>query len=224
MGGFHGKVTAMTPPKPYTRAEVLSDAVLHVTGLAMVLVAGPILVVLTALARGDAPAMIGVGVYAAAMLAMIGASALYNLDDSLWGGARGWLLQRLDHAAIYLKIAGTYTPFTLITGQGFAVLAMVWGAAGLGVVLKMISPQRFRGLGLFLYLAMGWVGVLAGQSFLAALPGGVVALMLAGGALYTLGVVFYLWRGLPFHYTIWHGFVLAATGVFYAAVVVLVVT
>lgn len=214
----------MKEPKPYSRAEIVSDAVIHVTGLVMVLVAGPLLVGLTLWVRGDVPALIGVGIYAAAMLAMIGASALYNLDDGLWGGARGWLLQRLDHAAIYLKIAGTYTPFTLITGQGFAVLAAVWGAAGLGVAIKLISPVRFRWLGLALYLGMGWIGMLAGQAVLAALPVAVVVLMLTGGGLYTLGVVFYLWRGLPFHYTIWHVFVLAATGVFYTAVVVLVVT
>lgn len=204
----------------YSRAERLSDAIVHVTGLVLVLMAIPVLIVVTALLRGDAPSLVGVSVYAAAMLAMIACSALYNMTP---GAALAWLYRRLDHAAIYIKIAGTYTPFTLISGHGLALTAGVWGAAALGVALKIASPDKFRWLALALYLGMGWVGLLAGQALLATLPMPVLILMVLGGLLYTAGVGFYLWDRLPFHYTIWHIFVLTATFVFYAAVITLVV-
>jgi hemolysin III len=208
----------------YTRAERLSDAVVHVAGLALVLAAVPVLIVVTALVRGDAPAVAGVSVYAAGLVLMIGASALYNIAEGFrWGAARAWLLRRIDHAAIYLKIAATYTPFALISGHGLAVTAGVWLAALAGVALKIASPERFRWAALALYLGMGWAGVLAGGALLAALPWPVLVLMGTGGALYTLGVVFYVWDRLPFHLTVWHGFVLAASLVFYAAVLAAVV-
>jgi hemolysin III len=204
----------------YSRAEFVSDAVVHVAGLTLALIAIPALIVLTALLRGDGPALLGVSVYGVAMVAMIGCSALYNMTP---GTARAWLYQRLDHSAIYIKIAGTYTPFTLLSGHGLALTAGVWGAAALGVGLKILSPERFRWAALALYLGMGWAGIVAGQALIAALPGPVLALMVAGGILYTAGVAFYLWERLPFHTTIWHVFVLTATFVFYAAVVTLVV-
>jgi hemolysin III len=204
----------------YSRAERLSDAVVHVAGLVLVLMAVPVLIVVTAILRGDAPSVLGVSIYGATMLAMIACSALYNLTP---GTARAWLYRRLDHSAIYIKIAGTYTPFTLISGHGLALTAGVWGAAALGVALKLASPDRFRWAALALYLGMGWAGVVAGQALIAALPTPVLVLMVVGGLLYTAGVAFYLWERLPFHITIWHIFVLTATFVFYAAVVTLVV-
>lgn len=210
------------PDRPaYSRAERMSDAVVHVAGLAAVAAAVPVLIVLAAQVRGDAAAVFGTAVYGASLGAMILCSALFNMIPRPdWA----WVLQRLDHAAIYLKIAGTYTPFVLLTGQGGALAVMVWIAAALGVALKTVSPRRFRPLAIGLYLAMGWAGVLAGQDMLAALPGPVLALMLTGGALYSLGVAFYLWERLRFHYTIWHVCVLAASMLFYSAVLVLTIS
>lgn len=203
----------------YSRAERLSDAAVHLTGLALVLGAVPVLIVVAALVRGDAATVAGVSIYAAALVLMIGASAAWNICEGFsWGAARAWLLRRLDHSAIFLKIAATYTPFALITGHGLWLTLGIWAAAGLGIVLKMISPERFRLVSLALYLGMGWAGVAGGGALLAALPMPVVVLMAVGGGLYTLGVVFYVWERLPFHITIWHGFVLAASLVFYAAV------
>ncbi len=213
-------VHALAPRTSYSRAERLSDAIVHVAGLAAVLAAVPALIVATALLRGEAGTVAGVVVYGAALAAMILFSALYNMiDRPNWT----WLLRRLDHSAIYLKIAGTYTPFVVVTGQGFGLLAALWAAALAGVGLKTFSPERFRWVALALYLAMGWAGVVAGGELMAALPFPTVVLMLIGGGLYTAGVAFYLWERLPFHNTIWHVFVLAATAVFYAAVVVAVV-
>jgi hemolysin III len=207
-----------TDSRAYSRAEYVSDAVVHVAGLVLALMAVPALVVAAALLRGDTPALVGTVVYGVALILMLGCSALYNMIPRPdWG----WLLQRLDHSAIYMKIAGTYTPFTLITGQGLALTAGLWGAALLGIVLKVTDPHRFRWAGLALYLGMGWGGVVAGGALLDALPVPVVVLMGVGGGLYTLGVVFYLWKRLPFHTTIWHVFVLAASAVFFAAIAVL---
>lgn len=207
----------------YTRAEKVSDAVVHITGLTLVLMAVPVLIVLTALYRGDAMSVTGVSIYGGALFLMILFSALYNIGEtSGLGAAKDWLLRRLDHAAIYLKIAGTYTPFTLLSGHGMGLTIGVWSAALAGVVLKIISPERFKWIALTLYLGMGWAGLVVGGPLFAALPLPVLVLMVVGGALYTLGVVFYLWQRLPFHYTIWHVFVLAASFVFYAAVLVYV--
>lgn len=216
---------AIPPHDRYTRAERVSDAVVHIAGLSLVMVAVPVLIVVTALQRGDAWSLAGVSIYGGALFAMIFCSALYNMSQSLdWGAAREWLFKRLDHSAIYVKIAGTYTPFTLLSGHGIALTVGLWGAALAGVSLKLVCPWRFRWLGLALYLGMGWAGVVAGQALLAELPLAVVVMMVVGGALYTGGVVFYLWEKLPFHNTIWHGFVLTASLVFYAAVMTYVLT
>jgi hemolysin III len=214
----------IVPRTGYTRAERLSDAAVHVTGLALVLAAVPVLIVVTALVRGDAASVAGVSIYGAGLLMMIGASAAYNIAEGFpWGAARAWLLRRLDHSAIFLKIAATYTPFALISGHGLVVTAVVWGAALVGIALKVVSPERFRWASLALYLGMGWAGIIGGGALLTALPVPVIVLMATGGILYTVGVVFYVWDRLPYHYTIWHVFVLAASLTFYAAVLTCVV-
>jgi len=206
--------------RAYTRAEYVSDAVVHVAGVALALVAVPALIVTAVILRGDAPSVLGTSVYGAALILMLLCSALYNIVQRPdWAG----ILKRLDHSAIYMKIAGTYTPFTLISGHGAGLTLGLWGAALAGVALKVLAPHRFRWAGLALYLAMGWAGVIAGRALMEALPPPVIVLMITGGVLYTLGVIFYLWEKLPFHNTIWHVFVLVASLVFYAAVTTQVV-
>lgn len=207
----------VTDRPAYSKAERASDAAVHWAGLFAVTGAVPALIVTALLLRGDAATVAGASIYGTTLALMILCSALYNaLGPPGWG----WLWRRLDHSAIYLKIAGTYTPFALITGQGTGLVIGLWAAAAAGVAMKLTSPQRFRWVGLVLYLAMGWAGVVLGGDLLAAVPGAVVVLMIVGGGLYTTGVAFYLWDRLRFHNTIWHVFVLAASCVFYAAVVV----
>ncbi len=199
----------------YSRAERLSDAVIHASGLALVLIAVPVLITTAALLRGDFTAMLAVTVYGLALIAMILCSALYNMvPHPGWGD----VLKRLDHSAIYVKIAGTYTPFTLLSGHGLWLLVGLWTAALTGVGIKLVAPDRFRAATLALYLGMGWAGLIAGGAFLDTLSMPVLILILTGGLLYTGGVAFYLFERLPFHYTIWHVFVLTASLVFYAAV------
>ncbi|TCO71271.1 PAQR family membrane homeostasis protein TrhA [Rhodovulum euryhalinum] len=206
---------------PYSRAERLSDAVVHLTGLAAVAVGVPVLIVLAVTFRGDSAAILGITVYGAALFAMIGFSALYHMVQH-----PDWtpILRRLDHSAIYWKIAGTYTPFSLLSGgHGAGLVAGLWAAAMAGTGLRVLAPYRFRSVNLALYTAMGWAGAIAGWSLFSQLPPVVLALIVAGGVLYTVGMVFYLWDRLPYHNTIWHVFVLVATMLFFAAITLLVV-
>ncbi len=199
----------------YSRAEYLSDAIVHLAGLVIVLVSIPVLITLTALLRGDMAALVGSTVYGLTFLAMILFSGLYNM---LGGGRWTWLLQRLDHSAIYAKIAGTYTPFALLTGKGGWFLTLIWLAALAGMALKLVSPERFRPAALALYLGMGWAGLFAGGDFLSSLNPTALSLIVTGGLIYSLGVGLYLFDRLPFHYTAWHVMVLVASLTLYAAV------
>lgn len=204
------------PHRPaYSAAERLSDAVVHLLALGAALAAVPALIVLAVLWRGDAPAVVGAGVYGGTLIAMITCSALYNAG--LWPRF-GPLFHRLDHAAIYFKIAGTYTPFALFSGVGGGLVAGLWGAALAGAGLKVFAPTRFRWLGFALYLAMGWAGAVAGWQLFGAMPPSVFWLIVAGGVTYTVGTLFYLAESRLFHNTIWHVFVMSASVVFFVAV------
>lgn len=203
------------PRQIYTRPERISDGVIHVVGTLMALAAVPVLVTLTAMTRGDVAAVTGATIYGASLIVMLACSAAYNMA---WPGAWDHVLRRLDHSAIYLKIAGTYTAFVLISGKGEALAAGIWAAALLGMALKIISPERFRWVGLALYIGMGWAGVFLGWPLFAGMSTSVLMLVAIGGVIYTLGVPFYLMSRMPFHITVWHGFVLAASAVFFAAV------
>ncbi|MBK1635178.1 PAQR family membrane homeostasis protein TrhA [Rhodovulum adriaticum] len=200
----------------YSRAERLSDAIVHFIGLGVVAIGVPVLIGLGLVLHGSGAALAGLAIYGAALAAMIGFSALYHMVQH-----PDWtpIFRRLDHSAIYWKIAGTYTPFTLLSGgQGAGLVAGLWAAAMAGTGLRVLAPYRFRAVNLALYPAMGWAGAVAGWSLFATLSPLVLGLIVTGGILYTVGMVFYLWRGLRFHNTIWHVFVLVASLVFFAAV------
>lgn len=189
---------------------------MHITGLAAALMSVPVLVTLAAVWHGDLTAMAATVIYGASFITMILCSALYHMVP---GHNRKLILRRFDHSAIYLKIAGTYTPFILLSGgQGAGLLAGMWGAALAGMGLKVVSPERFRWIGLALYVAMGWAGVFAGRQIFMNLSGPVLWLVVAGGLTYTAGIGFYVTKGRRFHNTIWHGFVLVASLVFMVAV------
>ena len=208
----------LTGERVYSRAELMSDAAVHVVGLAAALMAVPVLITLAVFWRGDVPAVLATGVYGAALIAMLLCSALYNMiHDPRWKG----VLQRLDHTAIYIKIAGTYTPFTVFAGSHWlAFLTGLWAAACAGSSLKVLAPERFRLAGLALYLAMGWAGVAMAPELFAALAPATLWLILGGGVVYTAGGGFFLMEMMPFHNTIWHVFVLVASVIFFAAVLV----
>jgi hemolysin III len=163
-----------------------------------------------------------VSVYAAGLLAMLGFSAAYNL----WPVSRGkWLLRRLDHSAIYILIAATYTPvFAELQDRVFAMwlLAGVWSVAAVGVVLKLFFPGRFDKVSVGLYLAMGWSGIIAYDAGLSSLPQLALWFIVAGGLLYSFGVIFHAWHRLRFQNVIWHSFVLMGAACHYTAVLDLV--
>ncbi|MEM1360230.1 MAG: hemolysin III family protein [Pseudomonadota bacterium] len=202
----------------YSRAELISDAVVHVTALVAALAAVPVLITLAAVWRGDAGSLWGLCIYGTSLIAMILCSLLYNhIANPGWT----WLLRRLDHSAIYLKIAGTYTPFAALSGgAGLTLLAGIWGAAAAGTGIAVFAPRRAYLFGVPLCLAMGWAIVLGGGDLLAVLSPTVIVLILIGGVLYTVGVVFLLAEGLRFHNTIWHVFVMVASLFFFIAVMV----
>ncbi len=176
----------------------------------------PILIVMTAMWRGDAASIAGASIYGACLIGMVLCSALYHMVPH--PGAKA-VLRQLDHSAIYFKIAGTFTPFALMSGgKGAVLLAGLWAAALVGTGLRVIAPARYRWAAIALYLAMGWIGVIAGWPIFGQMSAPVLSLVVVGGLTYTLGTVFFLAAGLPFHNTIWHVFVLAATVVFFVAV------
>ena len=199
----------------YSRAERLSDAVVHVSGIAVALVAAPILVTLAIVLHGRPSAILATLVYGVALVAMLVCSALYNMAQH---AGRRRVFRHFDHTAILCKIAATYTPFMLMPGgQGTWLLVALWTTAIIGAAFRLYAPDA-KVIAVALGLGMGWAGLFAGAAFFAGLSTPVIVLIVTGGSLYTVGAGFFLFDRLPFHYTIWHIFVLAASMVFYAAV------
>jgi hemolysin III len=200
----------------YTEAEVKADAIVHAIGLAAGFIAA-ITLVTVALRHLPTAAATSVVVYALGMLAMFCFSAAYNLSR----GPNRWLLRRCDHAAIFIKIAATYTPFAAAKmggTVGFALLAAVWGIALAGAAAKLIAPAQLGRASYLPYLVQGWACVFTMQPLLATLSPTAMTLLLVGGVLYTVGVVFHLRERLPYHNAIWHGFVLVASACHFGAV------
>ncbi|MBV8977803.1 MAG: hemolysin III family protein [Alphaproteobacteria bacterium] len=199
----------------YSRHEHLADMVVHVLGIVFAINASLwLLFNVTGL-----PVVVSVTVYCLGLLAMIGFSAAYNLVPH-HRPSKAWL-RRLDHAAIFIMIAATYTPFAvnrLDPPYGPAILAVIWLSATVGVALKLIFPLRFERASIALYLAMGWmiVTVIVPLSHSMAAVG--FSLLCAGGLVYSGGVVFYLIERIPYHKAIWHAAVLLAAGLQFSAV------
>jgi hemolysin III len=197
---------------PYSTAELRADAAVHLLGVVLAISGAAVFGVMAA-GRVDPPEMIAALIYLATLLLSISASAAYNI----WPVSRTkWILRRLDHSAIYLLIAGTYTPF-MVQMATWGMLALVWTIALFGVTLKLIIPGSFDRLSIGLYLALGWSGV-ATYDRLPLLAPGVVWLIVAGGLVYSLGVIFHVWERLRFQNVIWHSFVLVAAALHFAAV------
>jgi hemolysin III len=207
----------------YDRAELIADGIVHGIGVFGGLVAATVLVVLAAVYATPVE-IAAVSVYVAGLLAMLVMSATYNL----WPVSRAkWVLRRFDHSAIYVLIAATYTPFIIqVKDSIFAVVLLigVWCVAVGGTVLKLVLPGRFDRVSVGLYLAMGWSGLMLYDAVVSALPAMALWLVVAGGALYSLGVIFHAWQRLRFQNAIWHCFVLLGAACHYTAVLDLVLT
>jgi hemolysin III len=202
----------------FTTAERVVDGIVHILGLVGAVAAGSILLAFAIL--GTAPEVVpALVVYVGSLVAVLGVSLAYNVwpvsPIKLW-------LARVDQAAIFLFIAGSYTPFLAVMGGTTTAVwmtAFVWGASLIGVALKLIVPERFGRMAIVLYLAIGWSGVVVFQSMAQALPNSTLWLLLAGGVTYSLGVVFHLWEKLKFHNALWHVFVVAGASLHLWAVI-----
>lgn len=213
--------------RSYSRAEAWADMTVHALGVIGALAAVPVLITLAAVWRDDFALVAAVTVYGTALLMMFSASAGYNFANlRLSGGRLLEALRRFDHAAIYVKIAGTYTPYAVLTGGplGRWLLVGVWSTALLGLLGKIIAPDRWERLSLLLYLALGWCVVLVFGPVSQSITSATAILIVIGGCLYSVGVIFFLWERLPFQNAIWHAFVLVATFVFYSAMMVEITT
>lgn len=209
--------------RPYSSAEIYADTTIHLIGLIGALLAVPVMITLAAVWRDEVALIAAIAIYGASLLVMLGLSAGYNIAyPRLSGGRVIEALRRLDHAAIYVKIAGTYTPYAVLAGGpvGRWLLIGVWTGAVLGLLGKLVAPHRWERASVVLYLALGWAFVLAAGPVSDAITQATMTLIIVGGCLYSIGVVFHLWHRLPFQNAIWHLFVLAASFVFYSAIIV----
>ncbi|HBF61775.1 MAG TPA: DNA-binding protein, partial [Methyloceanibacter sp.] len=164
----------------------------------------------------------GFAIYGVALVATFGFSAGYHL---IGRPKLKKVFRRLDHVAIFLMIAATYTPFVLIkmdNAWGLGLLAVVWAIAAIGIAIKLFLPRFVDGLSRALYLVQGWAVLVAWEPLQSALPATALRLLMVGGVLYTVGVVFHLWNQLPYQNAIWHGFVLSAASCHFTAVIGLV--
>ena len=202
----------------YTPRELRADGAVHIAGLALGLLGAICLIITATLTHLGWIERASLLVYATAMLAMLGASAAYNM----WPvSPRKWILRRFDHAFIYLMIAGTYTPVVALVGSGpvaWILLALIWTVALAGIAIKILMPGRWDRVSIVLYLMLGWSGVLAYESVISGLTPSALGFLAVGGLLYSVGVVFHVWRSLPFQNAIWHSFVLAATACHYGTI------
>jgi hemolysin III len=212
-----GAMHSATRSGQYRAGELAADRLIHLIGTLAGVVGSAILVSIAARAA-DRPTLAATLVYCICLLAMLGCSTAYNLATDR---SRRGFLRRLDHAAIFLMIAGTYTPFTTCRLHGLWAIGMtaaVWTGAAAGAAIKLTRPRLVERVSIVTYLALGWTILLGIRPLLAAVDVLTVVLIGAGGMLYSIGTGFHLWRALPFHRAIWHGFVLGAANCHYAAI------
>lgn len=201
----------------YDRSELIADGVVHGVGLAFALI-GVTAMIFYASVWSTSGQLIAAWIYGAGLVTTLSISFLYNLYPV---SQTKWFLRRFDHSSIFILIAATYTPF-LQRGWDdpylFGMLIGIWSIAIVGVLIKCVFPGRFDKLAILLYLAMGWSGVFAAGPLLSQLTETTMILILAGGVIYSLGVIFHVWEKLRFQNAIWHGFVVTAAAVHYSAV------
>jgi hemolysin III len=201
--------------------EEVANCVTHGVGLALSL-AGLVALVLMACLYGGAWQIVSGSVYGASLVTLYAASTLYHGARS---PRRKRLLQVVDHCCIYLLIAGTYTPFTLVTlrgGWGWTLFGLVWGLALAGILFRVLFGNRYRPVAVTSYVLLGWLCVIAAKPILAAVPTGALLWIVAGGLAYTSGVAFFASKRVPHSHAIWHLFVLGGSICHFFAVVLYV--
>jgi hemolysin III len=200
----------------YTFGEELANRLTH--GVGMVLSVVGALVLLNASALAGSSAIAACAVYGATLIALYTISTLYHCATRT---KTKRILRTLDHLAIFLLIAGTYTPFVLIALRGtwgWMLFGVIWALAAVGAAFELSSARRYRAAMVALYIAMGWVGLVAIKPLVAALPAAGLWLLFGGGVSYTAGVLFYRWHSLRYHHALWHLCVLGGSVLQYFAI------
>lgn len=212
----------LSNPKRYSLAEEIANSITHGLGVLLSIV-GLVVLVYLAATRGDVWHIVSSSIFGATLILLYLSSTLYH---SITAPRAKEVLRLLDHVAIYLLIAGTYTPFLLVNLRGpwgWSVFALVWGIALTGIILKISPLGQKRGLSLTLYLVLGWIILIAIKPLLIFLDPAGIRLLVAGGLAYTGGVIFYGWKSLPYNHAIWHLFVLAGSCFHFFAVLFYVI-
>lgn len=202
---------------PYTRGEEIANWLTHGAG-AILSLGGLALLVAGASARGNAWHVVSFAIFGLSMLGLYLISTLFHLSQS---EGRRWFFQRLDHAAIFLFIAGTYTPFLLTNLRGpwgWTLFGLIWTICGVGAVLKLLASPEKKAVSVVAYLCAGWLIVVAIRPLLLTVPSRALWYLLAGSLCYTLGVPFFLWHRLRYHHALWHSFVLGGSACHFIAV------
>lgn len=200
----------MSKHKAYSVAEEIAHALTHGVG-AIAAIVGLVFMLVWAVSYGDTFHVVSASIYGASLILLYLASTLYHAFP--WPRVKAFF-QQMDHAAIYVLIAGTYTPFALVNlrgAWGWTLLAVVWSIALIGVIMEVAMKERKKWLSLSLYLGLGWMALVVIKPMLETVEAGGLWLLLAGGLAYTFGVIFYVWKSLRFHHAIWHVFVLAGS-------------
>ncbi|KGP92096.1 hemolysin D [Pontibacillus chungwhensis BH030062] len=194
----------------YTRREEIVNAVTHGIGV-LLSIAALVLLVVNASINGNAWHIVSVSIYGATMIFLyLSSTMVHGMPEGKWKD----LFEIFDHAAIYLFIAGTYTPLLLVVLRGtlgWTLFGIVWGIAIFGVVFKFFFVKKFVVLSTVFYVLMGWIIVLAWNPLATKLAFGGLVLLVVGGVLYSVGTIFYVWRSFTFHHAVWHLFVLAGS-------------
>ena len=194
----------------YSIKEEIAHSVTHGIG-ALLSVIGLATLVVNSSLYGDAWHIVSTSIYGLTLITLYTASTLYH---AITVPDIKRVLQKLDHAAIFLLIAGTYTPFTLVSlrgGWGWALFGLVWSIAIAGMIMELVVKKRYKRISIGLYLGLGWIVMIAVVPLVENVEPGGLLLLIAGGLFYSLGVIFYVWKKLVYHHAIWHVFVLAGS-------------
>ncbi len=205
------------PYPPVVVREEVANSVTHGLGL-LASIAGAVVLVFLGAESGEAWHVASAVIYGATLVALYAASTLYHAFKGT--GARG-VLRIVDHCAIFLLIAGTYTPVALVGlggAWGWSLFGVAWGIAAIGIVFKIFATSRFGALSTVAYVSMGWLCIVAAKPMFVLLSPGALALLVLGGFFYTAGTVFYHWEKVPYSHAVWHVFVIAGSLCHYLAI------
>ncbi len=215
-------MTQKTSPSRYSKGEEIANSITHGVGIVLA-IAGLIVLIAFAALYGNAWHIVSCSIFGAALILLYTASTLYH---SIQHPEIKSVLRIFDHSAILVLIAGTYTPITLVSLHGpwgWTLFAIIWGLAIVGIIIETSRLRRFRAALIALYVIMGWAVVAAIKPMMANVGSGGLLLLLSGGLAYTGGIIFYLWRRLPYHHAIWHLFVLAGSTLHYFAILLYII-